>query len=461
WQTGTSSPLADYPGRQVLRPDNGWADLEPQTFDFEIPIDLAEGTPLYFRARVIDSQQAEATAENDPFLVADDAEEPRVDAVTVRAADGSEQLVYFIGDELYLEFRARDFETAVESVEVTFDRVDIFPSPIAATLVAGSDGRYRTATLTVPPDVFTDAAAIVATAAADDYGGNRGEQSFTFDVAAAPDPTAPSVEWLTPWQDAAWPADYTSVFTPQQGTPLLLRAAVSDVNLDDEGNEVPGSIVAVTFRGPVVNASGEIELAASWTAGEIVAGSEAPGSGTYQLLWWMPNQVAAGTELPFAVRAVDSGGRSTVVSAGMAVVTARRVYEGAIMSPSADDPMLLPEGDPNGPVFLLDGTLLSLQPRTDGGVRRLPAMYIYAGGQIDVGELVVEPTVLTAPEVTSYESADLFHPLELAIDEIFAVGHGCRVDLSERGLLGSTTEDSMVLPGEVGAEPWAGGSHGG
>ncbi|MCP4572145.1 MAG: hypothetical protein GY838_07295, partial [bacterium] len=46
WQTGTSSPLADYPGRQVLRPDNGWADLEPQTFDFEIPIDLAEGTPL-------------------------------------------------------------------------------------------------------------------------------------------------------------------------------------------------------------------------------------------------------------------------------------------------------------------------------------------------------------------------------------------------------------------------------
>ncbi|MCP4668822.1 MAG: hypothetical protein GY849_20995, partial [Deltaproteobacteria bacterium] len=82
-------------------------------------------------------------------------------------------------------------------------------------------------------------------------------------------------------------------------------------------------------------------------------------------------------------------------------------------------------------------------------------------GQIDVGELVVEPTVLTAPEVTSYESADLFHPLELAIDEIFAVGHGCRVDLSERGLLGSTTEDSMVLPGEVGAEPWAGGSHGG
>ncbi len=45
--------------------------------------------------------------------------------------------------------------------------------------------------------------------------------------------------------------------------------------------------------------------------------------------------------------------------------------------------------------------------------------------------------------------------------DTFGLGHGARVDMTAKGLLGSTTTQSMILPGQTGSQQNAGGSHGG
>ena len=99
--------------------------------------------------------------------------------------------------------------------------------------------------------------------------------------------------------------------------------------------------------------------------------------------------------------------------------------------------------------------------RATGTPRELNGLYLYAGGELVAGETTVRPTVLTVPQITSYSSSVLFHPLELQIAEVVGIGAGSRIDVSERGLLGSTAEDNMTLAGETPAERDAGGSHGG
>ena len=61
-------------------------------------------------------------------------------------------------------------------------------------------------------------------------------------------------------------------------------------------------------------------------------------------------------------------------------------------------------------------------------------------------------SILTAPEVSSYQSVEMYYTLQLEIDQILAVGVDCAINLNGKGLLGSTLTDSMALPGEVAAE---------
>ncbi len=100
-------------------------------------------------------------------------------------------------------------------------------------------------------------------------------------------------------------------------------------------------------------------------------------------------------------------------------------------------------------------------PAADGTVRSLPALFLYTGASTESGTLEARPAVLTAPEITTYDSAILFQPLELAVEREVGVGVLQPHRHERKGLLGSNSTRSMVLPGEVGAEPRAGGSHGG
>src|SRR4029079_12450167 len=55
WKEGASSPFATAPAKLVTKPANGWGDAPSQTATFDLPLDFAEGTRLYARARVLDS----------------------------------------------------------------------------------------------------------------------------------------------------------------------------------------------------------------------------------------------------------------------------------------------------------------------------------------------------------------------------------------------------------------------
>jgi len=83
WKEGSATPMSTAPGRLVQRPATGWNDAPSQTFTFSLPIDLAEGTPLYVRARVIDSNGSTGLKESGHFPVADDATPVVVDDFSV------------------------------------------------------------------------------------------------------------------------------------------------------------------------------------------------------------------------------------------------------------------------------------------------------------------------------------------------------------------------------------------
>jgi len=312
----------------------------------------------------------------------------------------------------------------------------------------------------VPASAFTGQTTIVLTAAVDDRGDNSSTATRTFEVAPEPDPTAPTVAWLTPWEDGAWPAAYTSELSPGAGVALLLRAHARDLDVDPDGNEIPGNINTVFFRGPVDDGLGGLALAADAVSGRLV-GAGATGDGVYEALWQVPDQIAVGAEVPFEVRVVDNANLEVVRVVRMRAVTYRKVYEGVLGPVQADDTMLAADGAADGDVFLLDGTTLSIYPQTDGSIRFLEGVSLYAGGVDDGGGLSIRRSMLTASEINNYGETILFRALELEIGRLFAVGAASRVDVSRRGLLGSTADDEVVLPGETGAGPRAGGSHGG
>ena len=405
--------------------------------------------------KATDSLGASATAESARFAVAHDPNAPIVDSFVARASgSASPASQFFIGQKIVLEFRARDAETAVRTTSIALSAV--FPSPQAATLVSGTTNLYRTAELTVPATVPPGGLPVSATASAADWGGNTGTSALAFTVSPTPDPYAPVATWLTPWEGGAWPAAYTSTVSAQ-GVAILLRVKASD--LDHAGNaDVPGTIASVQFKGPA-DAAGT--LAPAFVDGTLVAGTGGPGTGVYEALWRVPNGVAAGTQLPFEVRVVDAGANVTTADAHLRAVQSRKAYEAAQVAVLPGDAMLAAGGDAAGPVFLLDGTILSLYPQTAPAVRSLPSMYVYAGGVAAGASFTPSASVLTAPEVTSYASSVLYNPLELAVTDAFGLGHGARVDVSAKGLLGSTSTQSMVLPGQTGSQQYAGGSHGG
>ncbi len=464
WQEGATSALQLRPGVLVQRPVSGyWSDLAAPAFDFTLPLSLPEGSRLFARARAFDMHGANVAADSALFAIADDDLPPGIDGLVARrswpAPAGATPPVFSIADRLYLELAARDGETAVEAITVTVDRTDIFPSPIAATRVAGSATLYRTGELTVPHDVFTGETTVVAIATATDLGGNSSQSSLEIRVAPAADTNAPTVEWLTPWEGAPWPASYVSTVSPGAGVALLLRVSVHDTVGDGAGGALPGSIAAVELRGPVRDDQGAVVLGPT-VPGTIVAGSEVPGGAVYECLWRVPDGIPAGTAVPFEVRATDTGNTATTVPVRIVARPARRVWEGAHAAVPPGDPMVAAGGDPAGPVFLLDGATVSVFPEAGGVPRRVSSLLIYAGGA-DGASITMHPSVLTAPEVTSYASTALFYPLELQVDDVLAIGAGCSIDVSGRGLLGNTTTNTVALPGETAAEPFAGGSHGG
>jgi hypothetical protein len=443
-------------GVRVSRPATGWADLNPISFELEIPIDLAEGAGLYVQAEATDPGSARGYQQSAGFTVAHDAGLPVISNLqVVSLTDGRTTGPYYIGERLQVELRASDAETDIASVQLTTDRADIFAAEVPVHRVSVSDNLYRSDELVVPYDVFTEETAVTLTATATDFGANPGSAQLTIAVAPESDPNPPTVTWLTPWQGAPWPADYSWVFDPS-GTRILVRLHAEDTSIDPgTGEPVTGRIVAVEVRGPVIGQTGTIELGGQAVTAEPVSDSD----GAYQALWYVPNGIPAGTAIPFQARVLDSGGHEVLADVEMTAQPARQVFQGADTAVQADE--LADAGDPNGLIFLLDGSEVSVYPRSDGSPLTIAGLCLYAGGDDANGSIAVHRSILTAPRPPSHDSLIQYYPLALELSEVLAVGSSCRIDVSRAGLLGSTSGASMVLAGETAAQRYAGGSHGG
>ncbi|HPA50406.1 MAG TPA: carboxypeptidase regulatory-like domain-containing protein, partial [Thermoanaerobaculia bacterium] len=455
--TADSSELVtSAPARSVDRPAEGWSALPAQSFTLTLPVTEAEGTAFIVRVRAVDSKGGVGEADA-AFVVADDALDPVVTNLVARRPNGDAATSFVIGETFVFEVTVRDGETGVKSLTVA-NPGGVLPATLAATRVETSD-LFRTESVTVPASL-TEAIQVEVRATAEDFGGNDAITTLSLDLAPSSDPTDPAIEWLSPFEGGLWPANYSSVDPAKAGVDLLLRFRVTDKDVDGSGNEVPGSVASVRLRGPV-DATGA--LSSDWTSAAMLTQGE--GEWIYEGVWRVPNGVAAGTVLRFEAEAVDAGANNTTKYVGVQAIAVRHVYEAATTAVGSGSEIPAPTGTEALPIFLLDGTTLSLYPRSAGGPRSYANLYLYSGGALSAGAgspVSVRRTTLTSPEVTSYESAVPYYPLELSIGETLAIGHGAAIDVSGRGLLGGDGSHSpVVLSGERASLPGAAGSHGG
>jgi hypothetical protein len=445
------------------RPAAGWPAAPALSLTALLPDAIPEGTVLLAISEVRDNQGALATATSAPLPVADDQVPPQLSGALVGDANAVPRPSFQLGESIQVEIRAVDGESKVKSVKVSFEPAELLGAAPTTLVRFDNSDRFRLSAPQRLTSYLAAAAQAKAIFEAEDFGGNVARGEVAFEVRPAADPAPPRVHWTSPFAGAAWPAAYTSLSGPE-GVSLLLRIAASDQSVNGAGGVVAGEVLRLEVKTALRQADGSFALEADWRTAEKIAGGE-PGRSEYQLLWRVPNGLPAGAEIPFAARAWDAGGNLVEETASLTAVPARKVYEGVTTALVADDPMADPATPENAPVFLLGGSALSLYPRTDGGLRQLPALYLYSGGRRDsAGKLVVEPTRLTTPEITSLSSAVLYYPLQLEIGEILGIAGGAAIDLSGRGLLGGRTGSGLVeatLPGIRGASPGAAGSHGG
>ena len=449
--------LASSVTRQLERPVAGWIALPIQSFEFTVPLEVDGGTGVSITVKAVDSL-GDATQRLLGAAVAADTTKPIIDSFLVRGVDNSSTSSFTIGQKFVIELRARDGETAVQSVSLNLAG-DVLSGPRALFLVSGSGNLYRTAVMTAPGVVSP--VTITATALVRDYGSNESVTSppLTFEVTGSLDPEAPAAEWLTPWDGGQWPAGYLSDHSG--GAAFLLRVHASDRDASG-GQVVPGSVEQVEMRGPS-DAEGHFADSGplGWQSATIVGGGSFPvPSGDFEAVWIMPNDIPDGTSLTFEARVWDSHG-FTLRVAHVRAVRARRVYEGQLTTLAGSDSLNGPPGTESGPVFFLDGSMVSMDP-SPAGPRSIPSAYLYAGAKIESdGALTIHPSVLKARSSASYNEIPSYFPLDLAIADVLGVGSGCRIDASGAGLLGSDPLHSVVLQGESASQAMAGGSHGG
>lgn len=439
----------------LARPSAGWSSREPVLLSFAKPYtNLPEGTPFFVRVRLADEGGLSAQRDSEPLTIADDTVPPTITAPAINGDHGI-GLLFTTGERIQFRFQAADAESGAKIARIRFDRTDLFPaSPLPTTSYNGN--YFSTQYLTVP--VVPGPTDVVATIEVEDYGGNTGTLEVPFQIRPAADPYAPEARFTSPFSGGQWPAHYTSNL-PGAGVPLLLRATVTDTNQGADGQVVPGELYSIEFRGPELAPDGSVRLSETWIPATQISGQ--PES-EVQALWYVPNDLPEGAVLQFALRAIDLAGSAAVKVVEMPVVTARRVYQGVTTAVFPDDPMLdFTTTDPNGPVFFLDGTVISIYPQPNGGLRTLPGLFIYSGGFVNSGYLTQRVSKLVPVEINSLDSAVLYYPLELGIANYLGVGRDAAIDGDGAGLLGGTLSRPVTLPGVEGPRPSEVGYHGG
>jgi hypothetical protein len=440
---GTGALLASSTPKLVTKPAEGWGVLPVQTFSLRIPLDVPPETEVGAVVQATDSLGAVTRRPSTSVTLLADQGDPTVQSVQAIRMSGTSGPVFVRGDRFLVEVAAVDGETAVQSVSVEITG-EVLAGVYPLTAVAGKNGVYRSATFEVPFDL-AETKDLVARADVRDLGGNVSSlESAPIVVGPSGDTSRPTVEWLTPWEGALWPAGYGT----GGAVPFLVRLRIADNEIADDDK------VHVWIRGPL-----DATTTSDWLPASRLADGASAGAATFEALWPMPGNVPDGTILSFEVRVSDTAGDVHSV-ARMRAVRARAVFQQQTLGIAASNPLVDAGGDANGPVFLLDGSEIGFAPLA-AGVRSLTSLYVYAGGDASSGSLVVHPSIIAAPYATSHSETTEFFPLELGMTDFLGLGSGCRIDMSGKGLLGGQGTLTASAAGESPAESLAGGSHGG
>jgi len=343
-----------------------------------IPRSVAGGAKVNLTTSVSDIRGFSASPKVDSITMATDAVAPVSQPVTidvVRNVPATPALTFNNGDQYRVRAFASDAETGVASMTFTIDGTPYTVNAAPPSIYHSSTGVWEFVSPTITVQSHNNDAAIAINARATDYAGNSSSASASVTYLGIHDPNAPTVAWIAPLHDGAWPANVTN-FTAKlrlfASSPLPLIATF----------DVPGAgTLTATRTGNELNVTlNNFTTPAAGTAFQIVA-RVSDGDGGHRI------------DLPINIDIVTTG--QTIPSGGTIAVDATH--------PLVSDSVVV-DG----------GRLILYVPTT------LKNLIVINGGIVD-----------TVPSTTAADQK-----IDLTITDHLYVDGDSSVDVSRRGYMG-------------------------
>jgi Bacterial Ig-like domain/F5/8 type C domain len=182
--------------------DTPWTDTALQ---LSVPDSTPSSATVVVTTTAADDR-GEAPAKTSSITLAADTAQPVINPLTVevvRSSTPSNTTTFHNGDQFRLHALAKDGETGVAGVTFT----------IGATPYVVTSGTPRSSGFTefVSPVITVQSHnedyTVTVTAVAADYASNSATTGTSLTYLGIHDPSAPTVAWITPLHDAAWPSD--------------------------------------------------------------------------------------------------------------------------------------------------------------------------------------------------------------------------------------------------------------
>ena len=223
-----------------------------------IPRSVAGGAKVNLTASVSDIRGFSASPKIDSIIMATDAVAPTSQPVTievVRNVPATPALTFNNGDQYRVHGFASDAETGVASMTFTVDAATYtINAGASGSTFHSSTGVWEFVSPTITVQSHNNDAAIAINARASDFAGNSSSASTSVTYFGIHDPNAPTVAWIAPLHDAAWPANvtnFTATLRLFASSPLPLTATfdvpgAGTLTAARTGNEITVTLIGFT-----------------------------------------------------------------------------------------------------------------------------------------------------------------------------------------------------------------------
>ncbi|HEV2718851.1 MAG TPA: Ig-like domain-containing protein, partial [Thermoanaerobaculia bacterium] len=343
-----------------------------------IPRSVAGGAQVVLTTTVTDIRGFSATPKADTITLASDAAAPVSQPVTIEYVKHTvtDALTFNNKDQYRVHGFASDAETGVASMTFTIDGT---PYPINAgasgSTYHSNTGVWEFVSPTITVQSHNNDYTVAISAKASDYAGNSSSANAAVTYLGIHDPNAPTVAWIAPLHDAAWPAatnNFSAKLRVFASSPLPLVGTF----------DVPGAgTLTATRNGNVLEAT--------------LSNFTTP---------------AAGTDFQIVAHVNDGdGGHVIDLPINVDLVTAlTTIPSGGTIAVDATHPA------PSDSIVVDGGRLIFYVPTT------LKNLIVIDGGVVD-----------TVPSTTAAD-----HQIDLTITDHLYVDDTSSIDVSRRGYLG-------------------------